>query len=144
MEYNLSSGASKTILNESEIYDPEANIDILYGSRDSSNAMFSFGGEDSSGAISYGGYEHSNGLHRVHLNRKLTDGERIRLHWFNGCDLIIFGENGKTKVKRVVGGTYQEAGLLDNNGNENTFLTFDDDISKTRYGYIETQNFQEF
>ena len=116
-------------------------VSISYGSLDNDNNKFAYGYDNGN---MYGGVHKSNGLHYIKLSRELKDDETIKIHWLNGCDLVIFAENGKTKVKRVVSGTYQEIGLLDDDGKEKTVITFGDDISKVRFGYIETKNFQEF
>lgn len=52
----------------------------------------------------------------------------------------------KTRVKKRVGGSYQEIGKwLSSDGNsENTYPLFKDDVLTKRFDYIETKNFREF
>ena len=135
---SLNPGSSITYIDESELYD-STGIKINYGY----NGRNVYGDEASS---AYAAIMQTPGLHNIHISRQLTDGEEIRLHWRNGCDLIFFCDDGKTKVKKVVGGTYQEIGKwADEDGHsENTCLKFEDDVLTKRFDYIETKTFKEF
>lgn len=138
---NFQSGNNKQYIEENELYNPEG-IEVFYGFRDGVKKYY-YSDSDDSG---YGGLEQSGGLHAIHLSRPLTEGEKVFVNWRNGYQLIIFCENGKTKVKKRTGGTYQEVGKwADETGNsEYTVVRFDDDIYKKRFEYIETKNFKEF
>ena len=116
-------------------YDSEGNYRVAYGALDNNNEEFAFGGKI-----------HSAGLHNIHLNRPLAEGEKISLTWKDGHQLIIYEEGGVTKVKKRNGGSYSEIGKwADENGNsEYTALLFDDDMNTKRFDVIETESFEEF
>lgn len=121
------------------IYNPDG-VEIHYG----------FDGKKAYGAIDenndeffFGGIEKSGGLHSIQLSRPLTNGEKITLNWKNGYQLIIWCDNGVTKVKKRTGGSYQEIGKKKGSGEENV-LYFNDDVYTKRFGYIESKTFEEF
>lgn len=134
---NLSPGSNRTLLNEDELYNP-SGIEIHYG----------FGGKavygDDGDNTPYTAIEQSAGLHTIKLSRALKAGEKLTFRWRNNYELILFCDNdGKTKVKKTVGGTYQEIGKQ-KDGNDTTCLKFDDDVLTKRFGYIETRTLREF
>ena len=151
MELTLNSGTTKTKINEfpidassASLYNPDG-VDVAYGFDGEKRYMY--GAIDSSSAeFAFGGKEHSAGLHNVNLSRPLVEGEEIHLIWRNGYQLVVFCENGVTKVKKPVGGSYQEIGKWASvNGNsENTCIKFNDDVSTRRFDYIETREYKEF
>ena len=120
------------------LYDPSGVI-IHYGF--DGNVVYG----DKEG-YAYSGLENSPGLHSINMSRKLLKGESIILTWKNGYQLLIYEDNGITKVKKRNGGSYQEVGQwADEDGHkEHTALKFDDDITLKRFDYIETKNFKEF
>lgn len=142
----LNPGNNRTQINEEELYNPDG-IEIHYGY----DGKAVYGYLDESGAeaeeFPYSALAQTPGLHNINLSRPLEPGEEITLHWRNNYDLIIFcDENGITKVKKPIGGTYQEIGKwADDSGySENTCPKFDDDILTKRFDYIETKVFKEF
>ena len=153
LSITLESGATKTKIHEFPTTDPSSD-EYLYNP-DGLEVAYGFDGEkrymygaidESSDTFAFGGKEYSAGLHNVHLSRALHPGEEVRLIWRNGYRLIIFcDENGVTKVKKPVGGSYQEIGKWASiNGNsENTCIKFNDDVKTKRFDYIETINFKE-
>ena len=138
---NFPVGESIQYINENDLYNPDG-IKILYGFKDG-RKKYAYGDSPDTG---FGGIEQTCGLHGVHLSRRLANGEKVVLHWRNGYDLIFYCEGDKTKVKKRVGGTYQEVGKwADENGNsEFACPKFNDDIYTKRFDYIETKNFKEF
>lgn len=140
LEINLSPNDSKKYIDENDLYNPDG-IEIFYGYK--GDKKYAYGDEDD---VAFGGIEQTGGLHGIHLSRPLSEGERVILHWRNNYDLIIFCKGGKTRVKKRIGGTYQEIGKwADENGNsEYTTYKFKDDIYTKRFDYIETENFKEF
>lgn len=146
---NFQAGNNKQYIEENELYSP-SGIEILYGFKDGLK-KYVYGDEEGAG---YGGLEQTGGLHSVRLSRPLSEGESVVVHWRNGYELVFFSEiieeNGVqkriTKVKKRVGGTYQEVGKwADESGNsEYTTIKFNDDIYTKRFDYIETKNFKEF
>lgn len=118
-------------------YDSQGRYRVAYGALDSNNnnPEFVFGGKD-----------YSSGLHNIHLSRTLTNGEEIVLTWYDGHQLVLYGENGMTKVKKINGGSYSEIGKwADESGNsEYTALLFDDDINTKRFDKIKVKTFEEF
>ena len=137
---NFPAGNSKQYIEEGELYNPNG-IETLYGFKDGLK-KYVYGDEQ---GLGYGGIEQTGGLHSVRLSRPLSEGESVVVHWRNGYDLIFFYKDGITKVKKRVGGTYQEIGKwTDESGNsEYTAIKFDDDIYTKRFDYIETKNFKE-
>lgn len=132
-------GEDKKYIDETELYNPDG-IEITYGFKDGQK-KYVYGDEQEYG---YGGIEQSGGLHGIHLSRELKEGERVVFHWRNGYDLVFFYKDGKTKVKKRVGGSYQEIGKQIDGDAEHTSVRFDDDIYTKRFDYIETKNFKEF
>ena len=94
----------------------------------------------------FSGIEKSPGLHSIHLSRSLKEGESVVFTWKNGYQLIIYEENGTTKVKKINGGSYDEIGqwLNEDGHSEHTALKFDDNIRLKRFEKIETKTFEEF
>ena len=142
MELNLSLGNQRNLLNEDELYNPNG-IEIhygydgraVYGALDSDETEFPFT------AI-----QQTLGLHSIQLSRALEPGEKVILHWRNNSEIVICCDNeGITRVKIPVGGTYQETGKwADEEGNsEHTLPKFDDDIFTKRFDYIETRTLKE-
>ena len=119
------------------LYDPSGVI-IHYGF--DGNVVYG----DQEG-YAYSGLEKSPGLHSIYLSRKLFEGENITLTWKNGYQLLIYVEDGVTKVKKRSGGSYQEIGQwADGNGHsEKTALKFNDDVTLKRFEKIETKSFEE-
>ena len=113
-------------------YDSQGRYRVAYGALDSSSAEFAFGGK-----------KYTSGLHSINLSRPLANGEQITIMWYDGHELIIYAEDGTTKVKKRNGGSYSEIGKKVNDG-ENTALYFDDDMNTKRFDKIETNSFEEF
>ena len=139
-----SSSASSALYSESGL-----EIGYGYNDRDGNNNRIKtfYGGADSSNAaLFYGGVGNSAGMHGIHLNRPLAEGEEINITWYNGYQLVIYEDHGTTKVKKRNGGSYSEIGKwLDEDGiSERTALLFDDDMYTKRFDKIETKSFEEF
>ena len=120
------------------LYDPDG-VAISYG----------FDGDKVYGDVegyAFSGIEKSPGLHSIHLSRSLKEGESVVFTWKNGYQLIIYEENGTTKVKKINGGSYDEIGqwLNEDGHSEHTALKFDDNIRLKRFEKIETKTFEEF
>ena len=118
-------------------YDSQGRYRVAYGALSSSSA---------SSAFAFEGKEYSAGIHSIHLKRQLTAGEEVSLTWKDGHQLVIYEEDGVTKVKKRNGGSYSEIGKWkDENGNsEYTALYFNDDMNTKRFDKIETKSFEEF
>lgn len=157
MILNLTSGKSKIPVYEfaesssaasSALYNPDGiEVGFGYDAKKSNGGELRtfYGGLENNSEIIYTGIEVSPGLHNIHLNRPLAEGEKIIINWKTGPGLVVYCENGVTKVKRRTGGTYNEIGKWNSNdgSSENTSLFFDDDVNTKRFDYIETVFFEE-
>lgn len=139
LSLTLSAGNTTTTINEEDLYNPDG-IEIHYGY----DGRKIYGDADN---YAYSAIAQTPGLHNITLSRPLVAGEEITLHWRNNYDLIIFcGDDGKTRVKKQVGGTYQEIGKWanQNGSSEETLIKFNDDVLTKRFDYIETKVLREF
>lgn len=93
-------------------YDAETIPSGTESNRNRTRLRVFYSGIDDNDEIAYAGIEHSAGLHNINLSRPLAAGERITLNWLNGQQLVIYEEDGKTKVKKPNGGSYSEIGKL--------------------------------
>ena len=160
MTLNLEAGTSKTPIYEftyggisssaaSYVLYSDSGLEMNYGfddrNRDGNCIKTAYGGLDGEGALNYGGIGNSAGVHGIHLSRPLAAGEEINITWYNGYQLIIYEDDGTTKVKKRNGGSYDEIGKwADENGNsEYTALLFDDDMYTKRFDKVETESFEE-
>ena len=60
--------------------------------------------------------ENSLGVHKITLSRELAAGEKVRLLWKNGKELILYkpeGTGAKLNVSEAILGTYDEIGNLE-------------------------------
>lgn len=117
-------------------YDSNGRYRVAYGALlDNNHSEFAFGGKD-----------YSAGLHSIKLGRRLTVGEEINLVWHDGHRLVIYEENGTTKVKKRNGGSYNEIGkwINEDGSSEHTALYFNDDLNTKRFDKIEIKSFEEF
>ena len=151
MVLNLASGKSRTqiyefpIPNEDNVlYNGEPQT-IEYGFM-SGNDLSAYGanGENNT-VINYGGQTNSAGTHTIHLSRPLARGEKILFNWYNGYQLIIYEEDGKTKARKPSGGSYNEIGKWanDDGSEEHTAIRFDDDMLTKRFDKIEIRTSKE-
>lgn len=138
LELNLSPGSSKTPINE-ELYNPNG-VEIHYGY----DGKAVYGDEED---YAYSAITQTPGLHNITLSRPLASGEKVVFRWRNNYILVIYcDDSGKTRVRKTIGGTYQEIGKwLDEEGNfENTCPKFNDNVLTKRFDYIETKKLREF
>ena len=82
MVLNLSPANRKSPINEEDLYNPNG-IEIHYGY----DGRAVYGYDDD---YAYSAITQTQGLHGINLSRELNPGEKIRLHWRNNYDLIIF------------------------------------------------------
>ena len=127
---------------ENVLYNSEG-VDIVYGFNGEKRYVYGAIGKNNSEEIAFGGKEYSAGLHSISLSRALANGEKIHIMWYDGHQLIIYAEDGITKVKKINGGSYNEIGKKTSTG-ENTALYFNDDMNTKRFDKIETKSFEEF
>ena len=85
-------------------YDSQGRYRVAYGALDSSSA-------DS--AFAFGGKKYTSGLHSINLSRPLANGEQITIMWYDGHELIIYGENGYLEVKPSSGSNPHNLGLYE-------------------------------